>query len=73
MTTSLWQRLGCCLRGHDYSVKSNGTRMFLQCKDCGHASRGLEISEDPLHRRARLNCAKAGGNPSAARRTHLAA
>jgi hypothetical protein len=43
---SLWHRVGCCLTGHDYSISSDRSRMFVRCKRCGHTSRGLEIDRD---------------------------
>ena len=43
MTASLWQRLGCCLTGHDYSIRSDATRVFVRCNSCGHTSRGFVL------------------------------
>jgi hypothetical protein len=73
MASSLLQRLGCCLTGHDYSVKSDGTRMFLRCKVCGRTSRGLEMAEDPLRRRSRADRATGGGSRTSVGHTRLAA
>ena len=53
MTGSLWQRLGCCLTGHSYSIASDDTRMFVRCIDCGRTSRGLPLAGDPTLRRER--------------------
>jgi hypothetical protein len=47
MSVSLWHRLGCCVTGHDYSVRSDRTRMFLRCDACGHTSGGWSLSDDP--------------------------
>jgi len=52
MARSLWRRLGCCLAGHDYSVQSDQTRMFVRCTACGYTSRGLALSDDPYRKRS---------------------
>jgi hypothetical protein len=52
MAETLWQRLGCCLTGHDYSVRSDQSRMFLRCNTCGHTSRGASLSDDPRRKRS---------------------
>ena len=52
MPQSLWQRLGCCLTGHDYSVRSDQTRMFVRCNTCGHTSRGTALSDDSYRKRS---------------------
>lgn len=73
MTALLLQRLSCCLTGHDYSVKADGTRMFLRCKVCGHTSRGLVMAEDPCHRQRRLGRTASSGNRSPAGRAPVSA
>jgi hypothetical protein len=73
MAPSLWQRLGCCLTGHDYSVKSDETRMFLRCNACGRTSRGLVKAEDPTRRRSRLDRTGTGKARPPVGHTHLAA
>ncbi|HOG28212.1 MAG TPA: hypothetical protein PLN93_03210 [Vicinamibacterales bacterium] len=73
MTASIWRRLGCCLSGHDYSVKSDGTRMFLRCRVCGRTSRGLIMGEDPCRRRSRHEQSAAQDQRPAERRTPLSA
>jgi hypothetical protein len=73
MASSLWQRIGCCLTGHDYSVKSDGARMFLRCKVCGRTSRGLEMAQDPMRRPSHTGRATSGNRGTSAGRTRLAA
>ncbi len=73
MASSLWQRLGCCLTGHDYSVTSDGTRMFLRCKVCGRTSRGLEMAQDPMRTRSHTGRATGGNSRTSVSRTRLAA
>jgi hypothetical protein len=73
MTASLWQRLGCCLTGHDYSVRSDSTRMFVRCKTCGHTSRGFVMPEDPVRKRSYMDRAAAGVVHSSVSSTRLAA
>jgi hypothetical protein len=70
MAASLWHRLGCCLTGHDYSVASDETRMFVRCKSCGHTSRGLPLHRDPL--RHRQGQARAADASRGSRRSRLA-
>jgi len=47
MSASLWRRLGCYVTGHDYSVRSDRSRIYLRCDACGHASEGWALSDDP--------------------------
>jgi hypothetical protein len=47
MSASLWHRLGCYVTGHDYSVRSDRTRMYLRCDACGHTSEGWALKNDP--------------------------
>ena len=64
MAETLWQRLGCCLTGHDYSVRSDRTRMFLRCNTCGHTSRGAALSDDPCRKRSSVErIASSDGRP----------
>jgi hypothetical protein len=73
MAQTLWQRLGCCLTGHDYSVRSDQTRMFLRCNTCGHTSRGAALSDDPCRKRPSAErTASSDGRPQD-RPTRLAA
>ena len=53
VAVSFWHRLGCCLTGHDYSITSDRTRMFVRCNSCGHTSRGLEIDKELFRERTR--------------------
>jgi hypothetical protein len=69
---SLWQRLGCCLTGHDYSVSSDRTRMFVRCNSCGHTSRGLEIHKDMFRAAPRDEPAGAADRRARAGRSSLA-
>jgi hypothetical protein len=71
---ALWHRLVCCLTGHDYSISSDQTRMFVRCNNCGRTSPGLEIHRDmfraePRQERARAAAsrARAGGSRLATR------
>ena len=73
MTGSLWQRLGCCLTGHNYSIASDDTRMFVRCTECGHTSRGLPLAEDPVLRRRRPERATGAAPDGGARASSLAA
>jgi hypothetical protein len=52
MPEMLWNRLACCLTGHDYSVRSDRTRIYLRCDCCGHTSEGWALSNDPRLKRA---------------------
>jgi len=61
MAQSLWYRLGCCLTGHDYSVRSDRTRMFLRCDACGHTSHGWALAADSRAKRGSLARAPIGG------------
>jgi hypothetical protein len=51
MSESLWHRLGCYVTGHDYSVRSDRTRIYLRCDSCGHTSEGWALSNDPQLKR----------------------
>ena len=53
MASWLWQRVCCCVTGHDYVIASERARIFLRCRTCGRTSHGLELSEDPFRNRAR--------------------
>lgn len=47
MAGSLWNRLGCCLTGHDYSVVRHDTgRIYLKCDACGHRSGGWSLTAE---------------------------
>jgi len=37
----------CLVTGHHYRVRGSPERVFLECYDCGHRSRGLRLSEPP--------------------------
>jgi hypothetical protein len=65
---SIWRRLGCCLTGHDYSITSDRTRMFVRCRSCGHASPGLKIDKDLFRERPHDESAGAAGHSSFATR-----
>ena len=52
MPERIWNRLACCLTGHDYSVRSDRTRIYLRCDSCGHRSEGWSLSNDPRMKRA---------------------
>ena len=52
MAARIWQRLCCCVTGHDYAVASAQARMFLRCRSCGHTSRGMDLVETSFARRA---------------------
>jgi len=52
MSASLWQRLGCYMTGHDYSVRSDRMRIYLRCDSCGHTSDGWSLCNDPQLRHA---------------------
>ena len=73
MTGSLWQRLGCCLTGHNYSIASDDTRMFVRCTECGHTSRGLPLAGDPKPRRERPERAAGAAPDGRGRASSLAA
>jgi hypothetical protein len=47
MSASLWRRLSCYVTGHDYSVRSDRSRIYLRCDVCGHSSEGWSLSNDP--------------------------
>ena len=69
---SLWHRLGCCLTGHDYSISSDHTRMFVRCNRCGHTSPGLEIDKNLFRARPYDGRPGATGNRAGAGRSTLA-
>jgi hypothetical protein len=69
---SLWHRLGCCLTGHDYTISSDRTRMFVRCNRCGHTSPGLEIRKDMFRAAPRDERSAAAGSRAHASRSHLA-
>jgi len=73
MTASLWQRLGCCLTGHDYSIRSDSTRVFMRCNSCGHTSRGFVMPEDPVRKRSYTGRASTGVVQAPVGGTRLAA
>lgn len=52
MAAWLWQRMCCCLTGHDYVITSDRTRMFLRCRTCGRTSHGLDLADRPLRDQA---------------------
>ena len=52
MAARIWQRLCCWLTGHDYAVTSAQSRMFLRCRNCGRTSKGMDLVENPVPRRA---------------------
>ncbi len=68
MAASIWQRLCCCVSGHDYAIISAQARMFLRCRNCGRTSRGLDLAEAPFDRRA--DPAAAPGVNVVARHSH---
>ena len=72
MAASLWQRVCCCLTGHDYVIASDRTRMFLRCRICGRTSHGLELAENPFRNRARAGRGTLAGTRAAANRSHFA-
>lgn len=45
MAARIWQRLCCCVTGHDYAVASAQARMFLRCRNCGRTSKGMDLVE----------------------------
>lgn len=52
MAARIWQRLCCWATGHDYTVTSAQSRMFLRCRNCGRTSKGLDLGETPVSRQA---------------------
>jgi hypothetical protein len=64
MAQSLWSRLACCLTGHDYSVRSDRTRMFLRCDACGHTSHGFALADDSRTTRGSRERASGGSGQS---------
>ena len=52
MAARIWQRLCCCVTGHDYAVASAQSRMFLRCRSCGRTSKGMDLVDAPFARRA---------------------
>jgi hypothetical protein len=73
MASRLWQRVRCCLTGHDYEITSDRARMFLRCRTCGRTSHGLELSEDPFRNRTRTAADALPGSRASSDRSHLAA
>lgn len=73
MAASLWQRVCCCLTGHDYVIASDRTRIFLRCRTCGRTSHGLELSENPYRNRARSAHDAVSGARAATGQSHVAA
>jgi len=73
MAPSLWQRVCCCLTGHDYVIASDRARMFLRCRTCGRTSHGLELSENPFRNRTRSAHDAVSGARAATRQSHFAA
>jgi len=73
MAPSLWQRVCCCLTGHDYVIASDRARMFLRCRTCGRTSHGLDLSEDPFRNRTRSAQDALPGARAAARQSRVAA
>ena len=71
MAAWIWQRLCCCVIGHDYAIMSAEARMFLRCRNCGLTSPGLDLVERPFGRRA--GEANAPGSRAAAGHSHPAA
>jgi hypothetical protein len=72
MAASLWQRLACCLTGHDYAITSDRARMFLRCRACGRTSHGLDLSEAPFPHRSRADRTSLEGTPATAARSNFA-
>jgi hypothetical protein len=72
MAAWLWQRLCCCLTGHDYAIISDRARMFLRCRTCGRTSHGLDLSENPYRNRSRADTTALEGTPAAASRSNFA-
>jgi hypothetical protein len=73
MSGSLWYRLGCCVTGHDYSVRSDRERIYLRCDACGHTSDGWSLSNDPHLTRSIATRLAAHDRPQPPDRRRLAA
>jgi hypothetical protein len=75
MASWLWQRVCCCLTGHDYMITSDRARMFLRCRTCGRTSHVLELSESPFRNRTRTRTAADAlpASRASSGRPHLAA
>jgi hypothetical protein len=52
MAARIWRRLCCWATGHDYAVASAQSRVFLRCRNCGRTSRGVDLVNNPIPRRA---------------------
>jgi hypothetical protein len=64
MPESLWNRLICCVTGHDYSVRSDTARMYLRCDSCGRTSDGWALSSDTrVHPRQSEHVRQTGRRP----------
>jgi hypothetical protein len=72
MAAWLWQRVCCCLTGHDYVIASERSRIFLRCRTCGRTSHGLELSENPHPSQSRTGQTTLPGARAAAGRSHFA-
>lgn len=72
MASRLWQRVSCCLTGHDYVIASERSRMFLRCRTCGRTSRGLELSESPFRNRTRTSSGVLRERRAASSQSHFA-
>jgi hypothetical protein len=70
MSSSLWHRLGCCVTGHDYSVRSDSMRIYLRCDSCGRTSEGWTLTDTPhmKHVAAKRLAAADHSQPVATRR-----
>ena len=73
MSASLWHRLGCYVTGHDYSVRSDRTRIYLRCDACGRTSEGWSLSNDPHLKRAIASRLAARDRRAPVASRHLAA
>jgi hypothetical protein len=72
MAAWLWQRMCCCLTGHDYVITSDRTRMFLRCRNCGRTSHGLDLADSPHPEPARAARRTQTGLPAARGRSNFA-
>jgi hypothetical protein len=43
----MFNRIGCYITGHDYSIKSDRGRIYLQCESCGQTSDGWSLCQGP--------------------------
>jgi hypothetical protein len=44
---TFWSRFKCLIVGHDDFVRRAPNRMYLECAECGRATKGWDLTREP--------------------------